>query len=391
PGAEAFDPSRSLPPERDAEVVLEADEAFLLPAHGDPVMRTFVIPCRTMGEAMKVGTVRLSLGDHEAVEHAVIRMDSTGYSQRLDEKDRLSGFAGRPHYPNVRQPESLFAVWTKWSRTQSAPGGTAWRVHPLADLVITCHLKPIGREAEIRPRIGLWESKDPDAKVLLTLRLANETIHIRPGTEDFSVRDRMSLPGKAHIHSVYPAGNRVARSFRLDLTGDDQGEGELPAIPRGQRDELDPGHARRIFEIEEWVPYEQELYRFARPVPVSKGTRLDLEIRYDSNLNRVRSLQPVRWGDRRKDEWGELYVQITVDDDWVHRQTVYAISRHQLALNIEGQEHQIENNLEAHRSLAVMYAELQQTEVAISHGKKAISMDPKDADSHAALGSAYFI
>ena len=67
-------------------------------------------------------------------------MDSTNSSQDRDARDQMAGFAGRPHYDSVRQPMELFAVWTPWTPIQAAPPGTGWRIHPQADLVVTCHL-----------------------------------------------------------------------------------------------------------------------------------------------------------------------------------------------------------------------------------------------------------
>jgi len=380
PGTHAFEVERPFPPARDPDILLEAKSEFELPAQGKPVIRTFVVPCVPLGEPRFVNALRLALGDEDAVQHAVVRMDSTGTSQQRDARDRLAGFAGRPHYMSVRQPHELFAVWTPWSSQQAAPEGSAWRLHGQADLVVTCHLKPTGKPARIRPKIGLWfHGGEPD-RGILTLRMANETVRLRPGTPDYSLRDSFILPARAKLHAVYPAANRVVRTFRLDVLG-----------PR-KRDEdgkLVPTEAQRVFEIPEWEPYDQEMYRFREPPELVAGTRLDLQIRYDYSLERVKSLQPISWGRRQNDEWGEVYVQFTVEKESDTLRLSNAMARHQLALNIEGNEARDENDLAAHLDLAVMYSDIGQHETAVAHGQKAVAMEPDSARAHAALGAAY--
>lgn len=380
PGTHEFRSDRPFPPERDPELVLEYPEDLVLPAQGEPVIRTFVLSCAALGEPAYVEAVRLTAGDKGAVRHAEIRMDSTGTSQARDERDQLPGFAGRPHYDSVRQPMDLFAAWVPWAPVQVAPDGAAWRIHAQADLVVTCHLEPTGREMRVRPRVGLWlKNGEPDRKVL-TLRLANEAFKFRPGAVDASVRDRFDLPVAARLQAIYPAANRLARAFRLDVLG--------PRV-RDSGGELVPVEAERVLDIPDWQPHAQEMYRFREPLDLNEQSRLELQIRHDYESRGAGSMQPVGWGPREQDEWSEVYVQFTVEGEQEALRLANAISQHQVALSIEGQESRDENDLEAHLSLAVMYADMGQHETASAHGEKAVSLAPGDGRAHAALGAVH--
>lgn len=381
PGMHEFSSDRPFPPERDPELVIEYPEELVLPTEGEPVIRSFVLPCVALQKPAFIEAFRLSVGeDSGPVKHAEIRFDSTSRSQELDARDRLPGFAGRPHYDSVRQPLELFGVWTPWAPFQTPPAGTAWRTHPQADAVVTCHLQPTGHEARIRPRLGLWLRSDDPGPKILTLRMANESFKLRPGTGDASVRDRFDLPVKARMTAVYPAGNRLARTYRLDVLGHRN---------RDANGDLLPVEAQRVLDIPEWQPLAQEMYRFKTPVELDEGTRLELQIRHEFPPNNAGNLRPVNWGARETDEWSEVYVQFMVTAEADALRLATAISQHQIALSIEGQESRDDNDLEAHLALALMYTDLGRFDTATAHAEKALSLAPANARAHAALGAVH--
>lgn len=376
-----FNLDRPFPPERDPDVVLESSEAFELPAEGELLIRTLVLSCAGLEEPAYVEAVRLTFGEgEEAVRHAEIRLDATGASLERDARERLPGFAGRPHYDGVRQAMDLFAAWTPWTSVQTAPEGAAWRIHPQADVVITCYLQPTGRQERIKPRVGLWLRTEEPARKVLTLRLANEGLKLRPGVMDASVRDRFDIPVAVRVHAIYPAGNRLAKSFGLDALGPRE---------RDAKGELVPVEAQRILEIPEWQRFGQEMYRFKQAVELKAGTRLELQIRHDYEPRGPESLQPVGWGSRENDEWSEVYVQLSVEQEEAALRLANGIAHHQLALHIEGLESREDSDLEAHLELAVLYADLGQFKTAAAHGERALSLAPENGRAHAVLGAAH--
>jgi len=158
---------------------------------------------------------------------------------------------------------------------------------PDSDLVVTCVVKPNGKAAEIRPKVALWLSPKAAEANLLTLRMANEAIDIQPGSEDTSARDTFTVPVNAKILALYPDANHAARAIRFDLTG--------PLTEKGEP------VSERLFEIADWEAGMQEWYRFEKPVEVTEGSRLDLQIRYANPADG----KVIRSGPKPQDERGE--------------------------------------------------------------------------------------
>ncbi len=356
-------------PETPPDLILEPDGVFKLPANGPALIRSFVIPAKQLETPRHLQSLELLPGDGGAVQHAVIRLDLTSASRNLDARDKLAGFAWRPELASLRQPEALFTVWTPRASVSQAPLGTGWRVHPDADFVVTLHLKPNGKEREIKPMIACWFASAPIHHVL-ALRMANETIDIRSGAEEYSLRDSFTLPVDAKLHGIYPVANRIAETVRLDF---------FEVGPVGDR----------IFEIPAWTPNAQEDYRFAEPLELPAGSRLEMSWIYNNSAERFKMPRKVRWGPKLTDEVGEIYLQLAVDEERKAVKLAHAINRHQLSLAIERAEHHFDNDAEAHAELAVLYADLGEQETAVSHGRKAVELAPDSAQAHGALGAAY--
>jgi Flp pilus assembly protein TadD len=369
PGLRPLDAERPVPPTRDPDVVIEAAEAYKLAAAGPEEVRNFVLTVEKLPGPVYVEAIQLSPASTGVVTQAMIRADVTMESRKADTADPSVGFGGHPHYSGVRRPTSLVAAWTPWSPVVPATHGL-WRLFPESDLVVTCVLKPSGKEAEVRPKIALWLSSKPPATHLVTLRMANEAIVIQPASEDTSARDTFTVPVKAQIVAVYAGANQSAQAFRLDLTGPLDQKGEPVA--------------ERLFDIPDWETGQQEWYRFEKPVDVVAGSKLDLQIRY-ANAGE----KPVRWGPGPLDEHGEMYLLMSVETEPELYDLMKMVSVHQLALSIEGAEAKRTDDLPSHVQLAKLYADFGELETAVAHGLKAVSLDAKNAEAHAALGAAY--
>lgn len=362
-------------PERAPDLILEPKDTFTLPANGQPIIRSFVVPASELKSARHLQSLELLPGSNAVVQHAVIRLDLTDNSQKLDAEDKTNGFPWRPELASLRRPEALFTVWTPRASVSEAPLGTGWRVHPEADFVVTLHLKPNGSEQEIKPMIACWFASEPLHHVL-ALRMANETIEIKGMAKEYSVRDSFTVPVATKIHGIYPVANGLADSVRLDIyKPDSQGE--------------------RLFEIRDWKANAQEDYKFEEPVELPAGTRLEMKYVYSNTSVKEPMPKAVKWGPTLSDEVGELYLQLVVDHESKAVRLAHSINRHQLALAIERAERRFDPDSEAHADLAYLYADLGNHETAVAHGKKALAEAEKSEDkalqakAHGALGAAY--
>jgi Tfp pilus assembly protein PilF len=369
PGLRPLNQERPVAPARNPDMVIEAEVPFPLAANGEEQVRNFVLPVDKLNHTEFVEAIQLTFSEPDAVTQAMIRADATMDSRTADAAEAGPGFEGHPHYSGVRRPSSLVAAWTPWSPLVSA-APNFWRLFPDNDLVVTCVLKPGAKAAQIRPKIALWFADKAPATYLVTMRLANEAIFIQPGSEDISVRDTFKLPVKANLLALYPDAGHAAQAFRLDVTG--------PTTEKGEP------LAERLFDIPAWEAGQQEWYRFQEPVTLVAGTRIDLQIRYANP-----SAQPIRWGPKATDEHGEVYLLLSVENEPDLYDLMKMVSVHQLALAIEGAEAKGRDDLASHVQLAKLYSDFGETETAVAHGLKAVSLDGKSAEAYAALGAAY--
>lgn len=398
-----LDRSTVNPPSEAPDFTLDATEAFQLPAEGQPIVRNFVISSEALQEVRHIQAVELIPAPDGVAKIGWVRFDSTNDSRFEDEKDKVAGFPNHPQSGSLRQPHSLFAIWTPRNPACIAPLDSSWRVHPRGDIVVTLVLEPNGQKQSIRPRVNLWYAKekkqetqrtlvaetdpnDPENGVLvpldvegggspevLTLRMANETIDIKPGMEDYSIRDTFELRTPAQVTGIFPHAHGLATKIRVDAF-----------LPNNQTE--------RIFEINEWRFGHQEFYRFEKPLALPEGTRLEVSIRYRNLSPKIgMAAQRVRWGGSLGDEMGEVWVQMVVQGERHALAMSQKMAEHQLKLEIEAWEGHQNGDPDAHTALAFLYADLGASDTAVAHGRKAVSTAQGNEQlsmAHTALGAA---
>src|SRR5207253_1302122 len=131
--------------------------------------------------------------------------------------------------------------------------GLAWRLEPSTDLVMQLHMRPSGKAEDVQPSIGLWFSDDPPERVPGMLRLGRQGIDIPAGASDFIVTDSFTLPVDVEVQAVQPHAHYRAHAVRGFAT-------------------LPDGSTRSLIHIKDWDFAWQQLYRFAQPLSLPKGT-----------------------------------------------------------------------------------------------------------------------
>ena len=74
------------------------------------------------------------------------------------------------------------------------------------------------------------------------------------------------------------------------------------------------GTSRRVMHITDWDFRWQHVYQLVEPLRLPKDTRLSMEYTYDNSAENIRNpqLPPARvmWGQRSRDEMGDLWFQL---------------------------------------------------------------------------------
>jgi tetratricopeptide (TPR) repeat protein len=344
------------------DLLLTLDQPFELPADGEDLIRNFVLPGSTRRDRW-VLAVELRPGNPKVVHHAILKVDSTGYSRRLAELDPSPGFGGM-EMGNAESPDGELVIWAPG--TQPLPSGreVAWPLPAAADWVLQLHLVPSGKREQIAPQVAVYFTEQPPKERPLGMLLKNEQLDIPAGESNYMVEDSLRLPIDARLMALFPHAHYLGRAMTI-----------WADLPNGEREEL--------LSIPQWDFDWQEFYRFEQPVSLPAGSTLRFRYRYDNSDENVRNpnrpAQRVVGGNRSIDEMATLGVQIVAETAEGREQ----LQRAQFERLIEKGD----RSAAVHYNLGVVFARQGQLEQAASHYQQALKLDPNDHFAHFGLGS----
>ncbi len=300
-GAPEGDPA-SLPPMPDwrggwqlgpPDLVIRMPTEYAVPADGTDVFRTFVIPI-PVDTPRYVRAIEFHPGNARVVHHANLGVDRTRSSRQLDARDPEPGYEGSMER-DARYPEGQLLGWTPGQAPHPAPEGTQWRLEPGSDLVVQLHLQPTGKIEQVSVTVGFFFTDVAPTRTPFGLRLGSETIEIPPGAQEYVVADRYELPVDVEVLAIQPHAHNLARRMEAAAT-----------LPDGTR--------RPLIAIDDWDFRWQDVYRYAAPFVLPKGTTLSMRYTYDNSAGNPRNPHrpPARvvWGQNTSDEMGDLWIQV---------------------------------------------------------------------------------
>jgi Flp pilus assembly protein TadD len=241
---------------------------------------------------------------------------------------------------------------------------------------VQLHLQPSGAVEHVQPEIGFYFSDQPPARTPTILRLGSQGIDIPPGESRFVIRDAYTLPVDVQLLATQPHAHYRAREIR--------GVADLP-----------DGTSRLIMHIKDWDFRWQHVYRAVTPMRLPKGTRLSMEYTYDNSAANVRNpqLPPVRvsWGQRSKDEMGDLWFQLLAGNDRDRRVIDAEITRKMSAEDIVGYETMLRadpRDTGLHDDVAVLYLGMGRAADAVRHFEASAALRPASPAAQFNLGTA---
>ncbi len=279
------------PPDR----VVKLPAPYALAASGPDQYRNFVIPLALNERRYLRGFDFRPQG--KSVHHAFVRFDHTDGSKKADAADPGPGFGGIHMPKSVENPLGQFLSWQPGKQPSLVDDELVSPVEKGSDLVVQLHLQPTGREELIGPEIALYFGSKAPTKVAFKIPLGSMEIDIPAGAKAHAVTDSFTLPVDVELRAILPHAHYLAASTRAKAT--------LPG-----------GSTQPLFSISRWDFNWQGDYRYATPIQLPKGSRIDFEIIYDNSEEnaRNRSLPPrrVRYGSDSTDEMAELWLQVVL-------------------------------------------------------------------------------
>ncbi len=138
--------------------------------------------------------------------------------------------------------------------------------------------------------------------------------------------------------------------------------------------------------IEDWDFRWQHVYREETPIPLPKGTRLSMEYTYDNSASNVRNpeLPPARvfWGQRSRDEMGDLWFQLLANNDADRARMSAEITAKMTGEDIVGYETMLKvtpNDAELHDDVALLYLGMGFAANAVRHFQASAALKPESA------------
>jgi Tfp pilus assembly protein PilF/mono/diheme cytochrome c family protein len=375
------------------DLIVKLPRPYTLQAGDEDVFRNFVIPI-PVAQTQYVKTVEIRPGSATFVHHGLMAIDETRASRHRDEQDPELGFAGMD-MGEAHMPDGSLLGWSPGMLPFPGIDGSAWRLQPHTDLVLQLHMMPSRRTQVVDPVVGFHFARTPGlgAPTYLLMLNADWALDIPPGDSNFVVSDAMELPVDVDVLVVYPHAHYLGRSLEAWAT-----------LPDGTRQSL--------IRIARWDFKWQDVYRFARPVPLPRGTTLTMQWVFDNSADHPHHLDRppvrVRAGNRTTDEMAHLQMQVRVrrPEDRLALEEVYF--RHLLAREpgnarflyglatalkdqgrwadaAAGYRLALESApgyVLAHNNLGAVLMEQRLTDEALKHFQAAVALEPDFAGAH---------
>ena len=263
-----------------ADLILEMDEAFSIPAEGPDVFRNFVLAV-PVEQTRHVRGFEFRPGNAPIVHHARMLLDPNRVSRRRDEREPGPGFSEGMALGEVFDPDGHWMGWTPGKRPTLLQPDLAWRIDPGSDLVLELHMLPTGKPETIRSSLGLYFTNQAPKRTPFILRLGRNDIDIPAGESNYVIEDSYQTPVDIEVLNVYAHAHYLGRSV----------EG-WAVLPGGER--------RDLLRIEDWSFDWQDEYRYQEPVGLPRGSRIFMRFSYDNPREPRKPEHPPRESRRLK-------------------------------------------------------------------------------------------
>lgn len=356
------------------DLVVAVPDAYQLQADAADVFRIFALAL-PVDRTRYVRGIEFRPGNGRVVHHANIRIDRSDASRRLDQADPAPGYDGlMPR--SAEYPDGHFLGWTPGQVAPLVSPDLAWRLEPGTDLVLQLHMQPSGAVERVQPSIGIYFSDTPPSRSPAILRLGSQGIDIAPGEARHVIRDSYVLPADLTLLAMQPHAHHRA----TDIVA-------MATLPDGTK--------RSLIHIAQWDFRWQHVYRYETPLTLPRGTTLSMQYTFDNSAANVRNPEqpPARvlWGQRSKDEMGDLWFQVLPANDRDRDAFNQQVRAKMLAEDIVGYETMLIGNprdAELHDDVAVLYLGTNRPADAVRHFAAAAQIKPEAAASHFNLATA---
>lgn len=272
------------------DLVAGMGQPFSVPADGRDVFQCFVVPLNFTTDHY-VRTVEFHPGNPRVVHHALFFLDTTGEARQLDAATPEPGYPcfGGPQI----QPSGTLGGWAPGATPEPLPAGVAMTIGKGADLVIQIHYHPSGKAEADQSSVGLTFGDAP-RKGLASMLMGTRQIDLAPGAARQEVTDWALVPEDVELIGITPHAHLLCKEMKVDA--------HLPG-----------GKTEPLIWIRDWDFNWQGQYRYAAPVALPKGTKIEMRYVYDNSSgnphNPSNPPRRVTYGEQTTNEMALLFLQ----------------------------------------------------------------------------------
>jgi Flp pilus assembly protein TadD len=347
------------------DLILEASQAFTLPASGTDLYWNFIFTANTDTRHW-VRAIEIRPGNARVMHHANLYVDRARSARKQGD-----GFPGMDPVieRSIFDPDDgRFLYWKPGGIPYAEPDGLSWRLDPGNDLVLNAHMQPDGNPEQVRPLIGLYFTDKPQTRHPILIQLEHDgELNIPAGNGKFLVSDDFKLPLDVDVFAVYPHAHYLGKILEGYAT-----------LPSGER--------KWLVRIADWDSNWQAVYRYREPLFLPKGTVVSMRFTYDNSAANPRNPnhppKRVRAGNRSTDEMAHLWLQV--------------LPRGGRDLRLEVQETVMRHRLEkypddfgAHFTLGGIRLARLDPSGAAAELEQAVRVEPQNPEARNLLGSAF--
>jgi len=270
------------------EKVFTLPEKFSLAADGGDQYRCFVVPMN-LDHDVYVKSFEFRPDNRRVVHHAIVFSDPTGAARKMVRNGNSYPCFGGPGFG----PTGLVGGWAPGGSPAVFAKGMELTVARGTDLVLQIHYHPSGKPEMDQSSLGMTFGEAPTIGRGLVF-INSRAINIPAGESHYVVKTGITIAQDVEVLGITPHAHYLGKDMKIDA-------------------HLPDGSITHMIWIKDWDFNWQGQYRYAAPVPLPKGTHIEMRYTYDNSAanphNPSNPPKRVIFGEQTTNEMAVLFLQ----------------------------------------------------------------------------------
>lgn len=286
------------------DAIIAMPKPFAVPATGT-IPYQYVMAPTNFTEDKWVQAIEVRPGTRSVVHHILVyERDPVGMKHTREafipvvpEMPKPNQVAGSPE-SDGRSPGTLIAMTAPGTNAMVFAPGTALKIAAGSTLLFQIHYTANGKTPETDvSSVGLIFAKEPPRQEVHISAFLNPMFTLPAGAPDTAVPSAIKFTEDAHIMAIIPHTHLRGKSWQY-------------------REVYPDGHAEAVLSVPHYDFNWQTFYKFAKPLAMPKGARLEAVAHYDNSPENKSNPDPtknVHWGDQTWQEMQYTGIVYTID------------------------------------------------------------------------------